>query len=95
MALEELIGGTFTISNCGAFGAMMSTPIINIPQSAIMALHSIKNRPVVVGDHIEARPMMYLALSYDHRLVDGREAVYFLRNVKELVEDPRKMLIDI
>lgn len=90
-----MVGGTFTISNSGAYGALLSTPIINIPQSAIMALHSVKNRAVVVNDRIEARPMMYLSLSYDHRLVDGREAVLFLKNVKELIEDPRRMLIDI
>lgn len=74
---------------------MLSTPIINIPQSAILGLHAIKNRPVCVGNKIEARPMMYIALSYDHRLVDGREAVLFLKNVKELIEDPRRMLLDI
>lgn len=95
IALEEMVGGTFTITNGGVFGSMMSTPIINIPQSAILGLHSIKQRPVVMGDRIEARPMMYLALSYDHRLVDGREAVWFLKNVKELIEDPRKMLLDM
>eukprot|EP01022_Parablepharisma_sp_SALTPOND_P007380 TRINITY_DN1301_c0_g1_i1.p1 TRINITY_DN1301_c0_g1~~TRINITY_DN1301_c0_g1_i1.p1 ORF type:complete len:358 (-),score=47.95 TRINITY_DN1301_c0_g1_i1:1666-2739(-) len=95
IALEEMVGGTFTITNGGVFGSMLSTPIINMPQSAILGLHSVKSRPVVVGDKIEARPMMYLALSYDHRLVDGREAVWFLKNVKELIEDPRKMLLDI
>jgi 2-oxoglutarate dehydrogenase E2 component (dihydrolipoamide succinyltransferase) len=95
IALEEMIGGTFTITNGGVFGSMLSTPIINLPQSGILGLHSIKNRPVVVGNKIEARPMMYLALSYDHRLVDGREAVMFLKNVKELIEDPRKLLLDI
>lgn len=95
IALEEMVGGTFTITNGGVFGSMLSTPIINMPQSAILGLHSVKSRPVVVGDKIEARPMMYLALSYDHRLVDGREAVWFLKNVKELIEDPRKMLLDV
>ena len=95
ITLEEMIGGTFTITNGGVFGSMLSTPIINMPQSAILGLHSIKNRAVVVGDKIEARPMMYLALSYDHRLVDGREAVMFLKNIKELIEDPRKMLLNI
>jgi len=90
-----MVGGTFTITNGGVFGSMLSTPIINIPQSAILGLHSVKNRPVVVGNKIEARPMMYLALSYDHRLVDGREAVLFLKNIKELIEDPRKMLLEI
>jgi len=95
LALEEMIRGTFSINNSGAYGALLSMPIINIPQSAIMAIHSIQNRAVIANDKMEARPMMYLSLSYDHRLVDGREAVYFLRNVKELIEDPRKMLIDI
>jgi len=90
-----MVGGTFTITNGGVFGSMMSTPIINMPQSAILGLHSIKSRPVVIGDRIEARPMMYLALSYDHRLVDGREAVWFLKNVKELIENPQKMLLDM
>ena len=90
-----MVGGTFTITNGGVFGSMMSTPIINIPQAAILGLHSVKSRPVVVDNKIEARPMMYIALSYDHRLIDGREAVLFLKNVKELIEDPRKMLLDI
>lgn len=90
-----MVGGTFTITNGGVFGSMLSTPIINIPQSAILGLHSIKNRPVCIGNKIEARPIMYIALSYDHRLVDGREAVLFLKNVKELIEDPRKILLDI
>ncbi len=89
------MGGTFTITNGGVFGSMMSTPIINVPQSAILGLHSVKSRPVVVDNKIEARPMMYVALTYDHRLIDGREAVLFLRNVKELIEDPRKMLLDL
>ena len=89
------MGGTFTITNGGVFGSMMSTPIINVPQSAILGLHSIKSRPVVVDGKIEARPMMYVALTYDHRLIDGREAVLFLRNVKELIEDPRKILLEV
>ncbi len=95
LALEEIVGGTFTITNGGVFGSMMSTPIINMPQSAILGLHAIKSRPVIVDGKIEARPMMYIALSYDHRLIDGREAVLFLKNVKELVEDPRRMMLDI
>lgn len=90
-----MIGGTFSVSNSGTYGALLSTPIINLPQSAIMALHNIKNKAVTRNDRMEARPMMYLSLSYDHRLIDGREAVWFLKNVKELIEDPRKMLIDI
>jgi len=95
IALEEMVGGTFTISNGGVFGNMMSTPIINMPQSAILGLHAVKNRAVVVGDKIEARPMMYIALTYDHRLIDGRESVGFLKNVKELIEDPRKMILGL
>eukprot|EP00826_Nyctotherus_ovalis_P053721 TRINITY_DN7008_c0_g2_i11.p1 TRINITY_DN7008_c0_g2~~TRINITY_DN7008_c0_g2_i11.p1 ORF type:complete len:407 (-),score=116.07 TRINITY_DN7008_c0_g2_i11:140-1360(-) len=95
LALEEMVGGTFSISNCGAYGALLSTPLINVPQSAVMAIHSVKSRAVMANERVEARPMMYLSLSYDHRLVDGREAVFFLKNVKELIEDPRKMLIDI
>jgi 2-oxoglutarate dehydrogenase E2 component (dihydrolipoamide succinyltransferase) len=93
--LEDMVGGTFTITNGGIFGSMMGTPIINPPQSAILGMHSIKNRPVVVGDKIVARPIMYLALTYDHRLVDGREAVLFLRKIKESVEDPKNILFDI
>ena len=88
-------GGTFTITNGGVFGSMMSTPIINMPQSAILGLHGITKRPVVIGDKIDVRPMMYLDLAYDHRLVDGRGAVWFLKNIKELIEDPRKMLLDM
>merc|ERR1711981_1558217 len=92
ISLEDLAGGTFTITNGGVFGSMMGTPIINMPQSAILGLHATKMRPVVVGGKIEARPIMYVALTYDHRIIDGREAVLFLRQIKELVEDPRKML---
>jgi 2-oxoglutarate dehydrogenase E2 component (dihydrolipoamide succinyltransferase) len=93
--LEDMTGGTFTITNGGVFGSMLSTPIINPPQSAILGLHSIKNRPVCVGDKIVARPMMYLAVTYDHRLVDGRDAVLLLKSIKEMIEDPRRMLLDI
>ena len=93
--LEEMAGGTFTITNGGVFGSMMSTPIINPPQAAILGLHAITNRPVCVGDKIVARPMMYVALTYDHRLVDGREAVLVLKSIKELIEDPRKMLFKL
>jgi 2-oxoglutarate dehydrogenase E2 component (dihydrolipoamide succinyltransferase) len=93
--LEDMVGGTFTITNGGIFGSMMGTPIINPPQSAILGMHSIKNRPVVVGDKIVARPIMYLALTYDHRLIDGREAVLFLRKIKESVEDPKNILFDL
>ena len=93
--LEELQGGTFTISNGGVFGSLMSTPIINPPQSAVLGMHRIEDRPVVRGGQIVIRPMMYLALSYDHRIVDGREAVTFLVRVKEAIEDPARLLIDL
>ncbi len=93
--LEELQGGTFSITNGGVFGSLMSTPILNSPQSGILGMHKIQPRPVAVGDKIEIRPMMYLALSYDHRIVDGREAVTFLVKVKENLEDPQRMLLDV
>lgn len=93
LTLEDMTGGTFTISNGGVFGSLYGTPIINVPQTAVLGLHGVKERPVTVNGKIESRPMMYLALTYDHRMVDGREAVTFLRTVKELIEDPRKMLI--
>jgi 2-oxoglutarate dehydrogenase E2 component (dihydrolipoamide succinyltransferase) len=95
LKLEELQGGTFTITNGGVFGSLMSTPILNSPQSGVLGMHKIQKRPVVVDDKIEIRPMMYLALSYDHRLVDGREAVTFLVKVKENLEDPQRLLLDI
>lgn len=95
IALEEMQGGTFTVSNGGVYGSMLGTPIINPPQSAILGMHNIVNRPVVRGNEMVARPIMYLALSYDHRLIDGREAVLFLKRVKDLIEDPYKMLINI
>jgi 2-oxoglutarate dehydrogenase E2 component (dihydrolipoamide succinyltransferase) len=95
LTLEELSGGTFTITNGGVYGSLMSTPILNPPQSGILGMHKIQKRPMVVGDKIEVRPMMYLALSYDHRLVDGREAVTFLVRVKEALEDPHGMLFDL
>lgn len=88
-----MAGGTFTISNGGIFGSLMGTPIINLPQSAVLGLHAIKDRAVVVNGKVEVRPMMYLALTYDHRLLDGREAVQFLVKIKEYIEDPRKMLL--
>lgn len=94
IAPEELAGGTFTISNGGVFGSLMGTPIINLPQSAILGMHAIVNRPVVVKDQIVARPMMYLALTYDHRIIDGREAVTFLRKIKAGIEDPRRLVLD-
>jgi 2-oxoglutarate dehydrogenase E2 component (dihydrolipoamide succinyltransferase) len=95
LSLDELSGGTFTITNGGVYGSLLSTPILNPPQSAILGMHKIQKRPVVVGDKIEARPMMYLALSYDHRMIDGREAVTFLVRVKECIEDPQRMLFGV
>ena len=92
LKLEELSGGTFTITNGGVYGSLLSTPILNPPQAAILGMHKIEKRPVVIGERIEARAMMYLALSYDHRLVDGREAVTFLVRVKECVESPSAAL---
>ena len=95
LSLEELSGGTFTITNGGVYGSLMSTPILNPPQAAILGMHKIQKRPMVMGERIEARPMMYLALSYDHRLIDGREAVTFLVRVKECIEDPQRMLFGV
>jgi len=93
--IEEMQGGTFTITNGGIYGSLMSTPILNAPQSGILGMHKIQDRAVVIGGKIEARPMMYLALSYDHRLVDGREAVTFLVRVKEAIEDPARFVLDL
>ena len=95
LTVDDMTGGTFTISNGGVFGSLLSTPIINPPQSAVLGMHRIEERPVVVDGQIVARPMMYLALSYDHRLIDGREAVTFLVRVKEAIEDPTRLLIDL
>jgi 2-oxoglutarate dehydrogenase E2 component (dihydrolipoamide succinyltransferase) len=95
IGVTDLQGGTFTITNGGVFGSLVSTPILNPPQSAILGMHAIQKRPVVVDDQIVIRPMMYLALSYDHRLVDGREAVLFLVRVKECVEDPERLLLEV
>ena len=95
LKLEELQGGTFSITNGGVFGSLMSTPILNAPQSGILGMHKIQPRPMAMGDKIEIRPMMYLALSYDHRIVDGREAVTFLVRVKDNLEDPERMLLDV
>ena len=89
LAVEDVAGGTFTITNGGVFGSLLSTPIINMPQSAILGMHATFDRPVARGGKVEIRPMMYVALTYDHRLVDGREAVIFLRKIKAAVEDPR------
>jgi len=93
LTIEDMAGGTFTISNGGVFGSLMGTPIINLPQTAVLGLHAIKDKPVVVNGQIVIRPMMYLALTYDHRLLDGREAVQFLVKIKEYIEDPRRMLL--
>ncbi|KAF0098810.1 MAG: 2-oxoglutarate dehydrogenase E2 component (dihydrolipoamide succinyltransferase), partial [Rhodospirillaceae bacterium] len=95
LSIADLTGGTFTISNGGVYGSLMSTPILNPPQSAILGMHKIQQRPMVVGGEIKARPMMYLALSYDHRIIDGREAVLFLVKVKECIEDPERLLLGV
>jgi 2-oxoglutarate dehydrogenase E2 component (dihydrolipoamide succinyltransferase) len=95
LKIEEMQGGTFTISNGGVYGSLMSTPILNAPQSGILGMHKIQERPMVVAGKIEVRPMMYLALSYDHRIVDGREAVTFLVRVKDLLEDPARLVLDL
>jgi len=95
LKIEEMQGGTFTISNGGVYGSLMSTPILNAPQSGILGMHKIQERPVAIAGKVEIRPMMYLALSYDHRLVDGREAVTFLVRVKEVLEDPARLILDL
>ncbi len=95
IAVQDLQGGTFTITNGGIFGSMLSTPILNPPQSAILGMHAIQKRPIVVDDQVVIRPMMYLALSYDHRLVDGRDAVLFLIRVKECIEQPERLLLEV
>ncbi len=95
LSMEDLQGGTFTISNGGVYGSLMSTPILNPPQSGILGMHKIQERPMVVNGQIVARPMMYLALSYDHRIVDGQGAVTFLVKVKEAIEDPQRLLLDL
>ena len=92
---EDLIGGTFTISNGGVYGSLLSTPIVNPPQSGILGLHSIQDRPVAINGNVEIRPMMYVALTYDHRIVDGREAVGFLRTIKEVIEDPARLFLEL
>ncbi len=95
IAIEDLTGGTFTITNGGVFGSLMSTPIVNAPQSAILGMHKIQERPMVVNGAVAVRPMMYLAVTYDHRIIDGREAVQFLVAIKEALEDPGRMLLGI
>ena len=93
LTMSDMAGGTFTISNGGVYGSLMSSPILNPPQSGILGMHKIQKRPVAIGDNIEIRPMMYLALSYDHRIIDGREAVSFLVRIKEIIEDPRRLVV--
>ncbi|HJT13622.1 MAG TPA: dihydrolipoyllysine-residue succinyltransferase, partial [Dongiaceae bacterium] len=95
LAVEDLMGGTFTISNGGVYGSLMSTPILNPPQSGILGMHKIQQRPIAVDGKIEIRPMMYLALSYDHRIIDGREAVTFLVRLKECLEDPQRLILEL
>ncbi|MGH8248715.1 MAG: 2-oxoglutarate dehydrogenase complex dihydrolipoyllysine-residue succinyltransferase, partial [Gammaproteobacteria bacterium] len=95
LTIEELTGGTFTITNGGVFGSLLSTPILNPPQSAILGMHKIQERPVAENGQVVIRPMMYLAVSYDHRIIDGREAVQFLVTVKELIEDPARLLLQV
>ncbi len=94
LSIDDMSGGTFTITNGGVYGSLMSTPILNPPQSGILGMHKIQERPMAIGGEVRVRPMMYLALSYDHRIIDGREAVTFLVRVKECLEDPERILID-
>jgi 2-oxoglutarate dehydrogenase E2 component (dihydrolipoamide succinyltransferase) len=94
LAPEELEGGTFTITNGGIYGSLLSTPIVNPPQSGILGLHAIQDRPIARDGQVVIRPMMYLALTYDHRIVDGREAVTFLRTIKDLIEDPLRLMLE-
>jgi len=95
LAIEDLQGGTFTISNGGVYGSMLSTPILNLPQSGVLGMHNIVDRPIVIDGEIKIRPIMYLALSYDHRIIDGKESVSFLKMVKENLEDPRRLFLDL
>jgi 2-oxoglutarate dehydrogenase E2 component (dihydrolipoamide succinyltransferase) len=92
---DELAGGTFTITNGGIYGSLLSTPIVNPPQSGVLGMHAIQDRPIALNGQVVIRPMMYIALTYDHRIVDGREAVTFLKRVKEIVENPVRMLIEV
>jgi 2-oxoglutarate dehydrogenase E2 component (dihydrolipoamide succinyltransferase) len=95
LSIEDMTGGTFTISNGGVFGSLLSTPILNPPQTAILGMHKIQERPVAIDGEVKIRPMMYLALSYDHRMIDGKEAVQFLVTIKDLLEDPARILLEI
>ncbi len=95
ITIDDLQGGTFTITNGGIYGSMLSTPILNPPQSAVLGMHNIIQRPVIIDGNVEARPVMYLALSYDHRIIDGKEAVSFLKIVKESLEQPKRLFLNI
>ena len=95
ISLEELEGGTFTITNGGVYGSLMSTPIVNPPQSGVLGMHGIVDRPVAVNGEVVIRPMMYVALTYDHRVVDGKDAVSFLKRVKDIVEDPARLILEV
>ena len=95
LTIEEMTGGTFSITNGGIFGSLISTPILNPPQTAILGMHKIQERPMAVNGEVKVLPMMYLALSYDHRMIDGKEAVQFLVTIKELLEDPARILLDV
>ena len=95
ITIEDLQGGTFTITNGGIYGSMLSTPILNPPQSAVLGMHNIVDRPIVIDGNVEIRPVMYLALSYDHRIIDGKEAVSFLKIVKESLEQPKRLFLNI
>lgn len=95
IAMEDMVGGTFTISNGGVYGSLMGTPILNPPQSAVLGMHGIFKRPVVVDNKVEIRPMMYVALTYDHRIIDGKDAVTFLKDIKNAVEDPARLLLEL
>ena len=95
ITIEDLQGGTFTITNGGIYGSMLSTPILNLPQSGVLGMHNIVERPVVVDGEIKARPVMFLALSYDHRIIDGKDSVSFLKTIKENLEDPRRLFLEI
>ena len=95
LSIEDMTGGTFTISNGGVFGSLLSTPILNPPQTGILGMHKIQERPMAVDGEVQIRPMMYLALSYDHRLIDGQEAVRFLVTIKDFLEEPARILLDI
>jgi 2-oxoglutarate dehydrogenase E2 component (dihydrolipoamide succinyltransferase) len=95
LKIDELQGGTFTISNGGIYGSMLSTPIVNPPQTGVLGLHMIEDRPIALNGQVAIRPMMYVALTYDHRIVDGREAVTFLRRIKELIEEPARMMLEV